>query len=164
MDGIAVGQYHESNYLLIYNPRNKKLYEPNTYKFDPTRIPGAIYPSIKHGGGLFWSLSHDKDLTQDETYPPSTRIVHEDPTTHELCSHTVMDIPTDLSQPPSMQSYIIQFDDLSTISVVVTDMSSLISKPPINIDATDEHAQILPLFIQMNKKITYGHDGQYYKG
>ncbi len=46
MDGIVVGRSPTSNALLLYNPRNKKYYEPNSYCLDPYRLPGSAYPSI----------------------------------------------------------------------------------------------------------------------
>ena len=46
MDGIVVGHSPTSNALLVYNPRNKKYYEPDSYRLDPYRLPGSAYPSI----------------------------------------------------------------------------------------------------------------------
>ena len=43
MDVITAGRSHT---LLVYNPHNRNIYHPDTYKFDPTHISGAIYPSI----------------------------------------------------------------------------------------------------------------------
>ena len=39
MDGIVIGQSPTSNALLVYNPRNKRYYEPDSYKLDPYRLP-----------------------------------------------------------------------------------------------------------------------------
>ena len=35
MDGIAIKCSPTSNALLVYNPRNKKFYEPDSYRLDP---------------------------------------------------------------------------------------------------------------------------------
>ena len=72
MDVITVGLSPTSNALLVYNPRNKKFYEPVTYGLDPYQIPGSIYPNIKYDGGLLCSLTKDEKLSQDKAYPLST--------------------------------------------------------------------------------------------
>ncbi len=35
LDGIVIGQSPTSNAILVYNPRNQRYYEPNSYKIDP---------------------------------------------------------------------------------------------------------------------------------
>ena len=54
MDGIAIGRSPTSNALLVYNPRNKQFYKPESYSLDPHHIPGAMYSNIKYDGGLFF--------------------------------------------------------------------------------------------------------------
>jgi hypothetical protein len=56
MDGIVIGRSPTSNALLVYNPRNKQYYKPDSYRLDPYRLPGSAYPSIKYDGGLFVNL------------------------------------------------------------------------------------------------------------
>ena len=46
MDGIIVGRSTTSNVILVYNPRNKQYYEPDSYRIDPYRLPCALYPSL----------------------------------------------------------------------------------------------------------------------
>ena len=79
-----------------------------------------------------------------------------------LRSGTVVDIPLDSSQPDEDKSYLIQFDDSTTVSVPASDMPLLIVKPPA-VDETEQNT-LLPPFLQIGKKITYDHDGQYHKG
>ena len=75
---------------------------------------------------------------------------------------TVVNIPLDPSQPDESKSYLIQFDDSTSKSVPASEMPLLIVKPP----AVDEVAQDThpPPFLQVGKKITFDHDGQYCKG
>ncbi len=56
MDGIIIGHSPTSKALLVYNPRNKQYYEPDSYRLDPYRLPGSAYPSIKYDSGLFVNL------------------------------------------------------------------------------------------------------------
>jgi hypothetical protein len=42
-------------------------------------------------------------------------------------------------------------------------MVSIIPKPPVDIDSSDFQDSLLPLFLWLNSKITYEHDGQYHK-
>ncbi len=51
MDGIVVGCSPTSNALLVYNPRNKQYYEPDSFRLDLYHLPGSAYPSIKYDGG-----------------------------------------------------------------------------------------------------------------
>ena len=53
MIGIAVGRSTKTNALSIYNPITKQYYEPDTYKFDPSRLPCTEFPAqIHYDGGL----------------------------------------------------------------------------------------------------------------
>ena len=45
MQGIAVGCSTKTNALSVYNPIAKQYYEPDTYKFDPSRLPCNEFPS-----------------------------------------------------------------------------------------------------------------------
>ena len=38
LDGIAIGRSPMSNALLVYNPRTKRYYEPDSYRLDPYRL------------------------------------------------------------------------------------------------------------------------------
>ena len=93
MDGIVVGRSPTSNTLLVYNPRNKKYYEPDSYRLDLYRLPGSAYPSITYNGGLFVNLLRDDNPHFKKNYPPGTRVERLDPVTKMLLSGTVMDIP-----------------------------------------------------------------------
>ena len=93
MDGIAVGRSATSNAMLVYNPRNKRFYEPETYKLDPYRLPCSMYPDIKYDGGLFCSLLRDENPHMEEKYPPGTRVERLNESTKVLQGGTVMDVP-----------------------------------------------------------------------
>ena len=69
MDGIVIGRSPTSNALLVYNPRNKKYYEPNDYRIDPYRLPGSAYPTLKYDGGLFVDLLRDDNPHFEKKVP-----------------------------------------------------------------------------------------------
>ena len=164
MDGIVIGQSPTSNALLVYNPRNKKYYEPNDYQIDSYRLPGSAYPTLKYDGGLFVNLLRDDNPHFEEKYPPGTRVERMDPVSNMLCLGTVMDIPfpcsSSLSSEDSMDlPYTILFDDGMTATVPFSKMADLIPPPPLvstspnSVSAKEKRA-----------KIKYEHDGQYHKG
>ena len=68
MDGIAIGRSYTSNALLVYNPRNKRYYTPDSYRLDPYRLPCSVYNNIKYDGGLFCSLYRDANPQMEEKY------------------------------------------------------------------------------------------------
>ncbi len=72
MDGIVIGCLPTSKALLVYNPRNKQYYKPNSYRLNPYRLPGLAYPDIKYDSGLFCSLLRDDNPHFEEKYPPGT--------------------------------------------------------------------------------------------
>ena len=166
MDGIVVGRSPTSNALLVYNPRNKKYYELDSYRLNPYRLPGSAYPSIKYNGGLFVNLLHDDNPHFEEKYPPGTRVEWLDPVSNMLLSGTVMDIPfhQDVSYPDDDFSYTIIFNNGTSASVPLCEMSNLIPPPPIASMTADNAASLLPPFLQLNSRITYEHNGQYHKG
>ena len=88
MDGIIAGRSTTSNAILVYNPRNKQYYEPDSYRIDPYRLPCALYPSLQYDGGLFCSLYRDEVPRQDEPFPPGTRIDYFDESVKALCRGT----------------------------------------------------------------------------
>ena len=169
MDGVIIGRSPTSNALLVYNPRNKQYYEPDSYRIDSYRLPGSVYRDLKYDGGLFCSLYRDDNPPIEELYPPGTRVERIDPTSHMLLAGTVMDIPfsdgcsadDSLASPPS---YTVLFDNGTSASIPLRDMASIIPKPPIDIASSDSQDSLLPPFLRLNSKITYEHDGQYHKG
>jgi hypothetical protein len=56
LDGIVVGRSSTSNALSVYNPRSKKYYKPDSYRFNSYCLPGSMYPDIKYDGCLFCPL------------------------------------------------------------------------------------------------------------
>jgi hypothetical protein len=42
MDGIAIGRSPTSNAMLVYNPRTKHYYEPDSYCLDPYCLPLGV--------------------------------------------------------------------------------------------------------------------------
>ena len=166
MDGIIIGRSPTSNALLVYNPQTKQYYEPDSYRIDSYRLPGSVYSDIKYDGGFFCSLHRDDNPSFEEKYPPGTRIERIDPSTKMLLAGTVMDIPfpTDVSDPNATVSYTILFDNGTSASVPVSDMSSILPAPPVDVATCNSQDSLLPSFLQLNSKITYEHDGQYHKG
>ena len=75
-----------------------------------------------------------------------------------------MDIPLDYSQPVKQQLYLIQSDDITPISVPITDMPLFIPKPTFPLYTATKNDHLLSDFLQLKKKITYKHEGQYYQG
>ena len=161
MDGIIVGRSPTSNAILVYNPRNQRYYEPDSYKIDPYRLPSSVYPTIIYDGGLFVSLHRGDVPVISEPYPPGTRI-EEPSSSNETIkrSGTVMDIPID---PTSSPQYLILFDDGTTKSISARDMPSFIPKPCTGESGSDS-SHLLPPFLRINSKITLDHEGQYHKG
>ena len=59
MIGIPVGRSTKTSTLSVYNPITKQYYEPETYKFDPSRLPRNKFLScIHYDGGLVADHSH----------------------------------------------------------------------------------------------------------
>ena len=166
MDGIIVGRSPTSNALLVYNPRTKQYYEPDSYRIDSYRLPALVYPAIRYDGGLFCSLHRDDNPSFEEKYPPGTHVERVDPSTNQLLAGTVMDIPfpTDVSDPNADIFYTVLFDNGTSASVPLSDMSSLVPAPPVDIATDNSQDSLLPPFLRLNSKITYEHDGRYHKG
>ena len=125
MDGIIVGRSPTSNALLVYNPRTKQYYEPDSYCIDSYRLPGSVYSDVKYDGGLFCSLLRDDNPSFEEKYPPGTRVERIDLSTNMLLAGTVMDnpFPSDVSDPDAKIFYTILFDNGTSASVPLSDMS-----------------------------------------
>ena len=115
MDGVIIGRSPTSNALLVYNPRNKQDYEPDSYRIDSYRLPGSVYQDLKYYGGLFCSLYRDDNPPIEELYPPGTRVERLDPTSNMLLAGTVMDIPLSVDvvydSSNSSPSYVVLFDN-----------------------------------------------------
>ena len=158
MDGILVGRSPTSNAILVYNPRNQRYYEPDSYKLDPYRVPSSVYPTIKYDGGLFVSLHRDDNPVISEPYPPGTRVLDTKSPSGPTLAGTVMDIPFDSTTSPQ---YLIIFDDGTSRAVPASDMPSLIPKPP---PVSSDSTHLLPPFLQPGCKITYEHEGTLHKG
>jgi len=168
LDGIAIGRSPTSNALLVYNPRTKRYYEPDSYRLDPYRLPSSVYPSLKYDGGLFCSLLRDENVPTEEPFPPGTRVERLDPSTNMLLAGTVMDIPLSLDSSGS-PSYQILFDNGTSASIPLSEMASSIPAAPlpalVPTDLShDGSSTLLPPFLSVNSRITYEHDGAYHKG
>jgi len=166
-DGIAIGRSPTSNALLVYNPRTKRYYEPDSYRLDPYRLPSLVYPSLKYDGGLFCSLLRDENVPMEEPFPPGTRVERLDPSTNMLLAGTVMDIPLSLDSSGS-PSYQILFDNGTSASIPLSEMASSIPAAPrpslVPTDSSqDGLTTLLPPFLSVNSRITYEHDGAYHK-
>ena len=166
LDGIIVGRSETSNALLVYNPRNGKYYEPDSFRIDSYRLPCSVYPTVKYDGGLFVSLVRDDLPMFEEKYPPGTRVERLDPSSNMLLAGTVMDIPLPGAplEDASAPTYLIVFDNGSHAAIPLDEMASLIPPPPVDVGSSDSSDSLLPPFLRINSKITYEHDGQYHKG
>ncbi len=168
IDGIAIGHSPTLNALLVYNPRTRHYYEPNSYRLDPYRLPSSVYPSLKYDGGLFCSLLCDKNVPVEELYPPGTRVERMDPATNMLLAGMVMDIPLSTS-PSGSTSYQVLFDNGTLASIQLSEMASLIPAPPLPASSptnslSNGSSSLLPPFLSINSRITYKHKGAYHKG
>ena len=169
MDGIVVGRLPNSKALLVYNPRNKKYYKPDSYRLDPYPLPGSAYPSIKYNVGLFVNLLRNDNPQFKEKYPPGMHVERSDPSTNMLVSGTVMDIPfpVNISDPTTNSSdlpYTILFNNGTSDLIPLSQMANLTPPPPVSLTASDTAESLLPPFLRLNSCITYEHDGQYHKG
>jgi hypothetical protein len=93
-----------------------------------------------------------------------------DPTSNMLISSTVMVIPFPIDISVSSLDdvhnwpYMILFDNGTTALILLSQMSGLISPPPVSPSPSHGTDALLPLFLQLNSRITYEHEGQYHKG
>ncbi len=158
MDGIVLGRSPNSNRILVYNPRNQRHYEPDSYRIDPYRLPSLVYPIIQYNGGLFVSLHRDDIPSISEPYPPGTQVLNVNPTSGLTHAGTIMDIPFDATTSPH---YLILLENGTTRSIYAADMESLIPKPTVD---TTNTSHLFPPFLQFGSKITFEKDGQYHKG
>jgi hypothetical protein len=137
MDGVIIGHSPTSNTLLVYNPRNKQYYEPDSYRINSYCLPCSVYCDLKYDGGLFCSLYREENPPIEELYPPGTWVERIDPTSHMLLAGTVMDIPIFDASPSADSStssplYTILFDNGTFASIPLQDMASIIPKPPVD--------------------------------
>jgi hypothetical protein len=166
----VIGRSPTSNALLVYNPRNKQYYEPDSYRIDQYCLPGSAYPDIKYDGGLFCSLIRDDNPQFEEKYPPGTRVERIDPSTNTLVSGTVMDIPFPTlaceSSPagPVDSPCTILFNNGTTASIPLSEMAGIIPPPPVLPGTSPDSDSLLPPFLQINSCITYEHNDTYHKG
>jgi hypothetical protein len=156
--GIVNGRSSTSTGILIYNPRNQKYYEPDSYQVDPYPLLSLVYYTICYNGGLFVSLHCDEIATISKLYPPGTRVAEVNKVMGHTRSGTGMGIPLD---PELLPHYMILFDDETSLSVRAVSMPDLIPKPIL--DPTDT-LHLLPPFLQIGSKITLEQDGHYHKG
>jgi hypothetical protein len=164
MDGIVIGRSPTSNALLVYNPRNKQYYKPDSYHLDPYCFPSLVYPSIKYDGGLFMSLLCNNNPQFEETYPPGTQVERINPGTNMLILGTVMDIPFPIKVSRSSKDstdllYTILFDDGTTASIPLSQTAGLIPPPLITPSAADGDDSLLPPFLCLSSWITFEHEG-----
>ncbi len=166
MDGVIIGRSPTSNALFVYNPRNCQYYKPDSYRVDTYQLPGSVYPDMKYDCGLFCLLLRDDNPSFEEKYPPGTRVERVDPATIMLLAGTVMDIPypSSGSGDESTFNYAVLFDNGTTASITLSEMASIILAPPVQVSTLDSQDSLLLPFLQLIAKITYKHEGQFYKG
>jgi hypothetical protein len=61
-------------------------------------------------------------------------------------------------------SYMILFDNGTSMPILLSDMVGIIPKPPVDIASTDSQDSLLPSFLCLKSKITREDNGQYHKG
>jgi hypothetical protein len=166
MNGVVIGCSLTSIVLMVYNPRNRQYYEPDSYCLDSYCLLGSVYPTLKYDGGLFCFLFQDNITSFEEKYSPGMQVKRIDPSTKMLLADTIMDIPflLDPSGNSSVLLYTILFDNSTTASISLSVMASIISLPPIDIADSDSLDSLLPPFLRLNSKISFEHKGQYHKG
>ena len=74
-----------------------------------------------------------------------------------------MGIPLNPNKPEGEKSYLIQFNDGTTKSAPVAQIPALMLQV-LMIKPADETSSLLPPFLQLEKKVTHEHDGQFYRG
>ena len=92
LDGIAVGRYDRSNFIIFYNPITSSYYRPPAFQLDESRLPiTKFHNSLRFDGGLTCGLLRNKNDLIHETFPPDTRmsIQHND----TLARGTINNIP-----------------------------------------------------------------------
>jgi hypothetical protein len=163
---VIVGWSPTSNALMAYSPRNCQYHKLDSYRIDSYQHPRSVYPTLRYDGGLFCYLLCYDNPPFEEKYPPGTRVEHINPERNTLLAGTVMDIPflINPSGDASIPNYTILFNNVSTASIPFEQMAGIIPLPPINDDDSDSAASLVPLFLQLNSKITFEHEGQYLKG
>jgi hypothetical protein len=159
MGGVIVGCSPYSNAIMVYNPWNRQYYKPDSYQIDSCCLPGSINPTLKYNNGLFCSLRRGNNPSFEEKDPPGMRVERINPFTNLLLAGTVMNIPFlhVLSGDNSLPQYTILFNNGTTASVPLGKMAGIIPSPPIDVDDSDSHDSLLPLFLRLNLKITYEH-------
>jgi hypothetical protein len=156
MDGILLGRSPTLNAILVYNPRNQRYYELDSYKIDPYCLLSSVYPTIVYDGGLFVSLHRGDVPIINEPYPPGTWVEEPSPSNNTFRRPvTVMDIPID---PTALPQYLILFDNGSTKSIPARNMPSFIPKPQTTA-SNSASSHLLPPFLCVNSKITFDHEG-----
>ena len=111
----------------------------------------------------------DDNPSIEEKYTPGTRIECVNLSTNMLLAGTVMDIPfptavADSNLSDSPHPYNVMFDNGMTTSISLLDMSDLILKLPMDIDASNSQDSLLPPFLHLNSKNMYKHEGLHLKG
>ena len=172
MQGIAVGRSTKTNALSVYNPITKQYYEPDTYKFDPSRLPCNEFPSqIHYDGGLYADLYRHSHKNVPEPYPPGMPLKipsGKDPA-EDYTTAIVSSIPIRDSEGATVPSqYLLQLHDGTTLTKTLSEMDE-IADSPINKTAVSPSPSLpildsLPSWLQHGSKVTYDHGGEFHKG
>jgi LCP family protein required for cell wall assembly len=106
-----------------------------------------IRPGCKNLDGVD-SLAYARSRSFEEKYSPGTRVERINPSTNMLLAGTVMDIPfpTDVSDPDAKIFYTILFDNGTSASVPLSDMSSILPAPPVDVATCNSQDSLLPPF------------------
>ncbi len=166
INGISIGRSPTSKALLVYNPRAKTYYEPDSYHVSPYWLLFLVYPQLQYNGGFFCYLLGDKNPTMEEPYPPGTWVKCLNPNTNLLLAGTVISIPLSLDNSGS-PLYLILFDNGTAALIHLAERWSLIPPPPVFDRASPWQSLgpgLLPPFLAVGSCIMYEHEGTYHKG
>ena len=171
MQGIAVGRSSKTNGLLVYHPGTKKYYEPDTYKFDPSRLPCNEWPNrnLRYDGGLIAGLYRDGHSNVPEPYPPGMpfRIILEDGSD---TTAIVSSIPfRDASGDVVSDKYHLQCSDGSLLPKTLLELDELAASPANQAAVQRSKPDLpevasLPVWLQHGSKVTFDKDGEFHKG
>ena len=172
MIGIAVGRSTKTNALSVYNPVTNQYYEPDTYKFDPSRLPCTEFPSrINYDGGLRAELYRHSHRNVPEPYPPGTpfKIMAADGNDDECTTAIVSSILIRDGKGNALPGqYLLQLSDGTTTTKTLAEMDkiadSLANKTSTTLNPSLPVVDSLPAWPQHGSKATYEHAGEFHKG
>ena len=172
MIGIAVGRSTKTNALSVYNPVTNQYYEPDTYKFDPSRLPCTEFPSrINYDGGLRAELYRHSHRNVPEPYPSGTqfKIPAADGNHDECTTAIVSPIPIRDGKGNALPGqYLLQLHDGTTMTKTLAEMDEIADSPANKTSTTLNPSlpvvESLPALLQHGSKVAYDYACELHKG